>query len=66
MQNSEGNNKLTTLTFQYPAHTTKGGYLRMDQAMLDMGLLYNALVKHRQSSTAPTAANSPSAFRTHI
>ena len=43
---------MTTLTFQYPAHTTKGGYLRLDQAMLDMGVLYNALVKHRQSSTS--------------
>ena len=48
----QGYEKLTTLTFQYPAHTTKSGYHRLDQAMLDGGLLYNALVKHRQSSTS--------------
>ena len=42
---------MTTLTFQYKAHATRDGYKRLDQAMLDMGLLYNAFVKHRRSST---------------
>ena len=42
---------MTILTFQYPAQTTRGGYHRLEQAMLDVGLLYNALVKHQQSST---------------
>ena len=30
---------MTTLTFQYQASTTRGGYRRLELAMLDMGLL---------------------------
>ncbi len=39
-------------TLQYRATTSKAGCHRLDQALLDMGLLYNALILHRKAATS--------------
>ena len=39
-------------TLQYRITTSKAGYRQLDQALLDMGLLYNALILHRKSATS--------------
>ena len=37
-------------TLQYPTSTSKAGYRRLEQAMLQMGHLRNALIRHRDSA----------------
>ena len=37
-------------TLQYPASTSKAGYRQLEQAMLQMGHLRNALIRHRDSA----------------
>ena len=37
-------------TLQYPATTSKAGYRQLEQAMLQMGHLRNALIQHRDSA----------------
>ena len=39
------------VTLQYKVQTSKAGYRRIDQALLDMGHLYNALILHRKAAT---------------
>ena len=39
---------MAELTFQYPAKATQGGYARLNTTLLDLGLLYNALITHRR------------------
>ena len=46
-----GQHQMVTTTLRYKATTNKGGYRRIDQAMLDMGFLYNAVIRHRQAAT---------------
>ena len=38
-------------SLQYKLTTTKTGYRQLDQALLDMGYLQNALIQHRRSAT---------------
>ena len=38
-------------SLQYKLSTTKSGYRQLDQALLDMGRLQNALIQHRRSAT---------------
>ena len=40
------------VTLQYRAHTTPAGYRRLEQALLDMGHLYNAIITQRNSATS--------------
>ncbi|MYC36030.1 MAG: transposase [Chloroflexi bacterium] len=37
-------------TLQYRVHTSKAGHRRLEQALLDMGELYNALLLHRKAA----------------
>ena len=39
-------------TLQYRVSTSRAGYRRVDQALLQMGLLANALVQHRKSANS--------------
>ena len=43
---------MQTVSLKYKASTSRDGYRRIDQPMLDMGRLYNALIVHRQSATS--------------
>ena len=36
-------------TLKYRARTTPAGYRRLEQALLDMGLLYNAIITQRNA-----------------
>jgi len=38
-------------SLQYKLTTTRTGYRQLDQALLDMGYLQNALIRHRRSAT---------------
>ena len=38
-------------SLQYKCFTTRAGYRQLDQALLDMGVLQNALINHRRSAT---------------
>ena len=40
------------VTLKYRARTTPDGYRRLEQALLDMGRLYNAIVIQRNSATS--------------
>ena len=40
------------VTLRYRAQTTAAGYRRLEQALLDMGLLYNAVVAQRGAATS--------------
>ena len=40
------------VTLRYRARTTPDGYRRLEQALLDMGRLYNAIVAQRNSATS--------------
>ena len=40
------------VTLRYRARTTPAGYRRLEQALLDMGLLYNAIVAQRNAATS--------------
>ena len=40
------------VTLKYRARTTPAGYRRLEQALLDMGQLYNAIVAQRNSATS--------------
>ena len=40
------------VTLKYRARTTPDGYRRLEQALLDMGRLYNAIVAQRNSATS--------------
>ena len=40
------------VTLKYRARTTPAGYRRLEQALLDMGQLYNAIVVQRNSATS--------------
>ena len=40
------------VTLKYGARTTPAGYRRLEQALLDMGRLYNAIVAQRNSATS--------------
>ena len=42
---------MQTTTLKYRATASSHGYRRLEQAMLDMGNLYNALIRHRMAST---------------
>ena len=37
-------------TLQYRVHTSKAGHRRLEQALLDMGELYTALLLHRKAA----------------
>ena len=41
---------MQTVTLKYKATTSRSGYRQLEQAMLDMGWLYNALIRHRESA----------------
>ena len=41
---------MQTVTLKYKATTSRNGYRRLEQAILDMGWLYNALIRHRESA----------------
>ena len=41
---------MQTITLKYKAATTSKGYRQLEQAMLDLGRLQNALILHRQSA----------------
>ena len=43
---------MPTVSLKYKATATRNGYRSIDQALLDMGRLYNALILHRQSATS--------------
>ena len=40
------------VTLRYRARTTPAGYRRLEQALLDMGRLYNAIVTQRNAATS--------------
>ena len=40
------------VTLKYRARTTPAGYRRLEQALLDMGQLYNAIVVQRNAATS--------------
>ena len=40
------------VTLKYRARTTPAGYRGLEQALLDMGLLYNAIVTQRNAATS--------------
>ena len=40
-----------TSTLTYKATTSRDGFRRIEQAMLDMGWLYNAVIRHPQAAT---------------
>ena len=42
---------MQTTTLKYTATATNQGYRQLEQAMLDMGNLYNALIRHRNTAT---------------
>ena len=42
----------TVVTLRYRAQTTPAGYRRLEQALLDTGRLYNAIVAQRNSATS--------------
>ena len=42
---------MQTATLKYKAATTSAGYRQLEQAMLHMGLLYNAAIRHREAAT---------------
>ncbi|MDE2938933.1 MAG: site-specific DNA-methyltransferase [Chloroflexota bacterium] len=42
---------MQTAMLKYKAATTSAGYRQLEQAMLHMGLLYNAAIRHRESAT---------------
>ena len=41
---------MPAVSLKYKATATRDGYRRIEQGMLDMGRLYNALITHRQSA----------------
>ena len=43
---------MTIKTLKYTARTTKEGYRQLDKALLQFGVLYNALITHRRSRTS--------------
>ena len=43
---------MTVKTLKYTAHTTRGGYQQLYEALLQFGLLYNALIIHRRSRSS--------------
>ena len=53
-------------TLKYRARTTPAGYRRLEQALLDMGLLYNAIITQRNNAiiTQRNAATRPTATAT--
>ena len=42
---------MQTATLRYKATATKDGYRRIEQAMLNMGRLYNAAIRHREAAS---------------
>ena len=49
--NSPAEAYMQTATLKYRATASSHGYRQLEQAMLDMGNLYNALIRHRNTAT---------------
>lgn len=54
---------MTATSLQYRLTSSKSGYRQLDQALLDMGNLRNALIRHGSWPPAPIKGTSPSSYR---